>query len=100
MSSKTVLTITVREIEGTCPVYEPGDSLEIIEGFKLRSGITLCMHSIASILPYYIPLSRGTRPKELGLGNEDKAYVQCLDPCDYTGGGTVTFEITRSELDN
>ena len=22
-----------------------------------------------------------------------KAYVQCLDPCNFTGGGTVAFEV-------
>jgi len=32
----------------------------------------------------------------LGLSgaNADCAYVQCLDPCEITGGGTVVFEIS------
>ncbi len=30
----------------------------------------------------------------LGLTKEgNKAYLQCLDPCEITGGGTVIFEI-------
>jgi uncharacterized repeat protein (TIGR04076 family) len=47
-------------------------------------------------MPYYVALYRGVDPKELGLSKDGrKAYVQCLDPCDYTGGGTVTFEIEK-----
>ncbi len=52
------------------------------------------MHSLASILPYHIALTEGVNPKKIGLAKEgNKAYVQCLDPMKYTGGGTVTFEI-------
>lgn len=97
MSDSCDLLITVHEIEGTCPVYEQGDTFRISEGFKLKAGRTLCMHSLASIFPYYITLSRGTPPDELGLGEGPEAFVQCLDPCKYTGGGTVTFKITREK---
>ncbi len=89
------IKVDVREVKGTCPVYEEGDSFVIVEGFKLKTEKTLCMHSFASILPYYITLSRGTEPDELGLGRGEDAYLQCLDPCEYTGGGTVVFEISR-----
>lgn len=89
------LQITVKEIAGSCPVYEEGDSFTIAGGYKLKTEGTLCTHSLASILPYYITLSRGTSPSELGLGRGEKAYIQCLDPCGYTGGGTVVFEISR-----
>ncbi len=92
------LQVRVKEIEGTCPVYEEGYSFEITEGYKLKSKGTLCAHSLAAILPYYITLSRGTPPSELGLGKGEEAYVQCLDPCEYTGGGTVVFEITREDV--
>jgi hypothetical protein len=35
-------------------------------------------------------------PAEFGLAKEGKdAYIQCLDPKNYTGGGTVTFKISR-----
>jgi len=30
----------------------------------------------------------------LGLAKEgNKAYLQCLDPCERTGGGTIIFEV-------
>ncbi|GAH46587.1 unnamed protein product [marine sediment metagenome] len=52
------------------------------------------MHSLASILPYYVALSEGVDPKTLGLAKEgNKAYLQCLDTCELTGGGTVIFEV-------
>jgi len=74
-----ILIITVVEIIGNCPVYKIGDSFQIIDGFKLRFQKNLCMHSISSIMPYYIALSRGIDPKELGLSKqEDRAYIQCL----------------------
>jgi len=92
------LVIRIKEIRGNCPVYKEDDTFVIEEGYKLVSDIPLCMHSLSSIMPYYIPLSRGVSPKSLGLAREDvqKAYIQCLDPCKYTGGGTVVFEIMRS----
>jgi len=91
------LKIKVREIIGHCPIYEVGDEFSIREGYILRSDIPICLHSLMSIVPYYTALSRGTKPEELGLG-KDKAYVQCLDPCKYTGGGTVIFEITIQDI--
>lgn len=92
------LVIRVKEIRGICPVYKEGDTFVIEDGYKLVSDIPLCMHSLSSLMPYYIPLSRGISPKSLGLAKEDvqKAYIQCLDPCKYTDGGTVVFEIMRS----
>lgn len=92
------LVIRIKEIRGNCPVYKEEDIFVIEEGYKLVSDIPLCMHSLSSLMPYYIPLSRGVSPKSLGLAREDvqKAYIQCLDPCKYTGGGTVVFEIMRS----
>ena len=53
------------------------------------------MHALASLMPYCVALSKGVSPEELGLGKEDVAYVQCLDPCKYTDGGTVVFEIGK-----
>jgi len=93
------LEIRVKEVKGHCPVYDEGDFFLIEEGYKLilSSNRLICMHSLASIMPYYVALSRGVSPRSLGLGDEEKAYVQCLDPHDYTGGGTVTFEIRISK---
>jgi uncharacterized repeat protein (TIGR04076 family) len=94
------LIIQVREIKGHCPVYHMGDRFTIDESYKLTARKKICMHSLTSLMPYYVALSNGVSPKILGLTKQDdgKAFVQCLDPCEYTGGGTVTFQITRTEL--
>ncbi|MFQ5963170.1 MAG: TIGR04076 family protein [Candidatus Scalinduaceae bacterium] len=92
------LTIKVKEIRGICPVYKPGEKIVIDEGYKLNMKGTdnICMHSLGSIFPYYVALSRGIAPTELGLARKGRrAYLQCLDPCEYTGGGTVIFEVVK-----
>ena len=89
------LRIKVKEIKGHCPVYKVGDAFYIMDGYKLEAPQPICMHSLASLMPYYVALSKGIPPKELGLGQGDLAYIQCLDPCEYTDGGTVVFEIKR-----
>jgi len=55
------------------------------------------MHSLTSVMPYYVALYHGVDPQELGLAGEKDgvARVQCLDPCELTGGGTVVFTIER-----
>jgi uncharacterized repeat protein (TIGR04076 family) len=92
------LVVRVKEVKGTCPVYRVGDSILIREGFILDTerSSQVCMHSLASLMPYYVALSRGVSPHDLGLAGTDreKAYLQCLDPCELTGGGTVLFEIS------
>ena len=92
------LIARVREIKGTCPVYRPGDSIVIRDGYILDTSksVPVCMHSLASLMPYYVALSRGIAPETLGLSGpkEGVAYLQCLDPCELTGGGTVVFEIS------
>lgn len=93
------LIIIVKEIVGKCPVYKIGDKIVIDRGYKVNLSQTdaICMHSLSSIMPYYVALSNGVKPKDLGLAGEgsdkENAFVQCLDPCKYTGGGTVIFEI-------
>jgi len=54
------------------------------------------MHLSAFLTPYHVTLSKEIPPKSLGLSGikEDRAYVQCLDPCEITGGGTVIFEVS------
>ena len=95
------LIIQVVDIKGKCPVYETGSRITLEEGYILDPGESdpVCMHSLASILPYYVALSKGIQARALGLsrGNSEEAYVQCLDPCEITGGGTVRFEISRIE---
>jgi uncharacterized repeat protein (TIGR04076 family) len=92
------LIVKIKKIKGRCPVYEVGQSILLRAGYILdtKSSDPVCMHSLASLMPYYVALSRGVEPKELGLsgGEEGKAYLQCLDPCHVTGGGTVLFEIS------
>jgi uncharacterized repeat protein (TIGR04076 family) len=90
------LLIEVVEVQGHCPVYQLGDRFHIQEGYKLVTERPVCMHALGSVSPYYIPLSRGISPADLGLAGPDgAAYVQCLDPQRYTGGGTVTFRISQ-----
>ena len=58
------------------------------------------VHSLSSLMPYYVALSRGIEPVDLGLAKEGKiAYLQCLDPCEYTGGGTVVFAVESKEVE-
>jgi len=94
---KMDLIVKVKEVKGFCPVYKTDDKFTLKEGYKLVADIPLCMHSLASILPYYNAL-RKMSPADLGIAgkeDKDKAFVQCLDPGCYTGGGTVVFEITK-----
>lgn len=93
------LIIKVVEIKGRCPVYDVGNKITLKDGYILdtEESDMVCMHSLASILPYYIALAKGVEAKEIGLsrGDSKEAYVQCLDPCEITGGGTVRLEISR-----
>lgn len=95
------LIIEIFDIKGKCPVYKSGDKIVLKQGYILdpKETDTVCMHSLASILPYYVALSKGVGAKELGLsrGDSKEAYVQCLDPCELTGGGTVCFKVYRIE---
>ncbi|KPK90113.1 hypothetical protein AMJ80_08870 [bacterium SM23_31] len=91
------LVVKVKEIKGHCPVYKPGDTFKLEDGYRLVTKIPLCMHSLASLLPHYNAL-RVSEPDKWGLAGKDdktKAYVQCLDASSYTDGGTVIFEISR-----
>lgn len=99
------LVITVEKIDGRCPAYKVGDKIVLDSGYKfnLKETTAACMHSLASILPYHVAISKGVQPNQMGLAHKDrkdgKAYVHCLDPCEMTGGGTTTFSIARVEGD-
>jgi len=58
------------------------------------------MHLPAFLTPYHVTLSKEIPPWILSLSGtkEGRAYVQCLDPCEITGGGTVIFEITADSV--
>ena len=97
----TRLTIRAVALRGNCPVYEIGDQIIIDDGFRLNLAETdaVCMHSLASFMPYYVALSKGVTPAQLGLADErGLACVQCLDPAECTGGGTVLFEMTVEDV--
>lgn len=93
------LVIKVVEVKGKCPVYKLGNKITLKEGYILDPATSdrVCMHSLASFLPYYVALAKGVHAKDLGLSQEGsaEAYVQCLDPCEITGGGTVRFQMSR-----
>lgn len=94
------LTIKAVAVKGTCPVYNIGDKIVIDDGFRLNLAETdaVCMHSLASLMPYYVALSQSVTPAQLSLANEQGiACVQCLDPAECTGGGTVLFEMVVEE---
>ena len=93
------LIVTIKEIKGRCGVYKEGDCFALINGYQLVSDIPVCMHGLGSIMPFYNALGI-SEPSRWGLaGKEDKskAYIQCPDACEYTGGGCVTFEISKIE---
>jgi len=99
LESSMDLIIRVVEIRGCCPVYKVGDSFRLVEGYKLVSEIPLCMHALAALMPFYNVL-RASSPCRWGIAGRkspEKAYLQCMDPEAYTGGGTVVFEIVSSK---
>ena len=91
------LIIKVKEIKGNCPVFSQNDMFMLEDGYKLISGIPVCMHALSSIIPFYNAL-RVSGPDKFGIaGKKDirVGYVQCPDACSYTDGGTAVFEISR-----
>jgi uncharacterized repeat protein (TIGR04076 family) len=91
------LIVTIKGIEGVCGMYKVGDSFTLKEGFKLVSDIPVCMHGLSSLMPFYnaLQVSEPSRWGLEGKNDKSKAYIHCPDPCRYTGGGTVTFEISK-----
>ena len=91
------LLVKVIDIKGGCPTYKVGDSFTLKCGYQLVSDQPVCMHGLASLMPYYNAL-RVSDPEQWGIeGKEDKkkAYLHCPDASCFTGGGTVTFEISK-----
>jgi len=94
------LEIEVVEVRGKCPVHKVGDRI-VIDGAKvvLEKTDALCIHALSVILHYAVALDEGVDPVKLGLtkpGDNDSAYVQCVDPWrPYTDGGTVIFRMRR-----
>ena len=91
------LMVTVKAIRGRRSVYRVGYRIVLREGYRLdlEGGDAVCMHSLASVMPYYNAIFRGPKPEDLGLVDaEGQACVQCLDPFEETGGGTVILRLT------
>lgn len=92
------IVVRVKEIKGKCPVYRKGDKFILKDGYKLVCRKPVCMHALASLMPYYNVL-RIKKGGEVSLNKDkedEKAYLQCLDPGrKYTGGGTVIFEVYK-----
>ncbi len=97
----TDLLVRIVAVKGTCPIYKPGDSFWIRDGFRLQTspGQSLCLHALSSLMPFYRALAGGVSPEEMGLPcrKGKGACVQCPDAVDFTDGGTVTFEILPVE---
>jgi len=93
--------ITVVEVKGRCPVFAVGDSFRLLDGYRLKADQPICMHALASLMPHYNAL-RVSEPRRWGLcrPGEDAAYLQCLDPYERTGGGTVIFKVERVPSDD
>lgn len=93
------LRVEVVEVRGECPLYQPGDFFYIHQGYRLAGGSRegFCLHALSVLLPYYVALSRGVKASELNLNHQggEESYLQCPDPCDYTGGGTVILRVER-----
>ncbi len=93
------IIVKVKEVKGTCPTFKVGDTFILKAGYQLVSEGPVCMHALSSIMPFYNALLV-SEPVQWGLegkDDKDKAYVQCPDPVDHTGGGTVIFEISKSK---
>ncbi len=92
------IVVTVKEIKGNCPTFKKvGDSFTLKAGYQLVSDIPVCMHALGALMPFYNAIYL-SGPVQCGIdGKEDKskAYIHCPDPCEYTGGGTVVFEISK-----
>ena len=82
------------------------------KGYKINLAKTtaICMHSLSSVFPYYVALSSGISPNDLGLAkivsdkktkehNKELAYIQCLDPCQQDTKGLVILVSTLLHLD-
>lgn len=96
----TKVIITVREINGICPVFKAGDRITF-EGPNLVKEETdaYCIWASSSFLPYLLAVRYDISSKEIGLSQKEGLYfVQCLDPGPpHTLGGTVLFEMKHEE---
>lgn len=97
--SEYSIKVRIVELHGFCPIFRLGDEFRISAGYVLEGKEQYCMHALSALLPYYIAISRGVPPADLGLCKEGEnvAYIQCPDPQKAAGGGTVVLELSREE---
>ncbi len=95
------LVVTVKEIQGKCPLYQVGDQL-VLDKFYIntKKSKNVCMRAFSAMLTLLSPFIHGSSAIELGIGTkENVGYLQCPDPGPpYTEGGTVLFEVKREEI--
>lgn len=75
--ARTVV-IEVVDIQGHCSVYRVGDRFRIEGGYKLVSDRPVCLHALQAVCPYYVPLSRGIVPADLGLAGPDEGSLRSV----------------------
>ena len=93
------LEVEIVEVNGTCAVHNVGDKFELIEGYRLQhpEGKPICMHALASLMPFYNAMAKGVKPEKMGLAGKEsgKLFFQCMDPVKFTGGGTAVFKVKK-----
>jgi uncharacterized repeat protein (TIGR04076 family) len=93
------LVIKVVDVKGKCPVYKLGNKITLKEGYILDPAASdrVCMHSLASILPYYVALAKGRIWAFLKGGQQKRMYNvlilaksrvegQCVSRCQESKG--------------
>lgn len=96
------VVLTVKEIEGNCPVYQVGDKI-VLDGYYIdsRKSSNLCVHAFSAMLTLLSAFAHGSSAVDLGIGEEaDTGYLKCPDPGPpHTRGGTVLFELRRELIE-
>ncbi len=97
--SRYRIIVTVKEVEGNCPIHSVGDSYLIEEdgqSLRILRGEKLCIYALSSMLPFFSALSKELESEDW-MASESH-MLQCPDPGPQRGGAaTVYFELRREE---
>lgn len=97
--SRYRIIVTVKDIEGSCPIHSVGDSYLIEEdgqSLSILKGEKLCTYALSSMLPFFSALSKELESDDW-MASESHT-LQCPDPGPQKGGeATVYFEIKREK---
>ncbi|MFO7966932.1 MAG: TIGR04076 family protein [Archaeoglobaceae archaeon] len=100
--SRYRIVVTVKEVEGNCPIHTERDSYLIEEdGQSLRvlKGEKLCIYALSSMLPFFSALSRELESNDWMASESQSHVLQCPDPGPQKGGvATVYFEVKRERV--